>query len=204
MGRIYIARHGETEWNAQGRIQGHTDIDLSETGRRQALALARRLADVPLHHAYSSDLSRTSETARIILGQRPVPLNPTPLLREYHKGVFEGLTPEEYRQQYPHLYEASLVNDLDFAPPGGETMRQATARLSQFVAEVRRRHLSDNVLVVGHGGTLRSLVVALLELPLEANWKFVMGNCALSVFDIYPDNAVMRLYNDDSHLRESL
>ncbi len=201
MGRIFIARHGETEWNSQGRIQGHTDISLSETGRQQAQALAERLADTHFHCAYSSDLSRTNETARIILGDREVPQQPTPMLREYHKGVFEGLTVREYQQRYPEMYEASLVKDLDFAPTGGETIRQASARLAQFVADLRERHPNDDVLVVGHGGTLRSCIVAMMGLPLEANWKFIMDNCALSIFDLYPDNGVMRLYNDSTHLR---
>jgi broad specificity phosphatase PhoE len=88
VGRVYIVRHGETEWNAQGRIQGHTDICLSEKGREQARAVSCRLAEVPFDVAYSSDLSRTRETAQVILGERIIPLHSTPQLREYNKGVF--------------------------------------------------------------------------------------------------------------------
>jgi broad specificity phosphatase PhoE len=200
MGRVYIVRHGETEWNAQGRIQGHTDIYLSEKGREQARAVARRLAEVPFDAAYSSDLSRTRETAQIVLGERNIPLHSTPQLREYNKGVFEGLTVHEYSLRYPELYQASLVNDPDFAPDGGETIRQTTARMAQFVAQLRERHLDDTILIVGHGGSLRSLIVSLLAFPLEANWKFVMRNCALSIIYTYPNNAVLHLYNDTSHL----
>ncbi len=200
MGRIYIVRHGETEWNAEGRIQGHTDVGLSNRGRAQARAVARRLSDVPFDVAYSSDLSRTRDTARLILGERERPLHAVPELREYHKGVFEGLTVPEYRQRYPELYRASLVNDPDFAPPGGETIRECAARLAGFAAGLVERHPEDNVLVVGHGGSLRSCVTALLNLPLEANWKLVMHNCALSLIYTYPDNAVLHLYNDTSHL----
>jgi len=200
MGRVYIVRHGETEWNAEGRIQGHTDVSLSDQGRRQAEALARRLAEVPFDIAYSSDLVRANETAQIILGERGISLRPTAQLREYHKGVFEGLTVHEYSKRYPDMYQASLINDLDFAPTGGETIRQTSARMAGFVAELRENHLEDTVLIVGHGGSLRSVIVALMGLPLEANWKFVMGNSALSIFELYSDNGVMRLYNDTSHL----
>jgi len=200
MATLYIVRHGETEWNAAGRIQGHTDVTLSEKGRRQAGTLAQRLAEVPFHAAYASDLRRASETAQIIVGQRDIPLVTTPQLREYHKGVFEGLTNAEIERRYPEQFAASVVNDLDFAPRGGESIRQTTSRLAAFVAGLRERHPEDNLLVVGHGGSLRSAVVALLELPLEANWKFVMGNCALSIVETYSDNAVLRLYNDRSHL----
>ena len=203
MGSWLIVRHGETEWNADGRIQGHTDVGLSDKGSQQSQLVAGRLAEYSIDIAYSSDLQRSAETAREILGQRTVPLQTTPQLREYHKGVFEGLTVEETRQHYPELYAASLVKDLDFAPPGGESTRQTSARIASFVADVRRCHVDDTVLIVGHGGALRAVFVALMELPLEANWRFFLANCGLSVVDIYPDNAVLRLYNDTSHL-ESL
>ena len=200
MGIIYIARHGETEWNAQQRIQGHTDVALSERGREQAQLLAARLADTPLDAAYASDLRRAADTARAVIGSRGIPLTPTPELREYNKGIFEGLTPAECERQHPDLYAASLVNDLDFAPPGGETIRETGARMDAIVQQVRRRHQDAAVLIVGHGGSLRAALVSLLELPPEANWKFVMHNCSLTVIHTYPDNAVLHLYNDTSHL----
>ncbi len=195
-----IVRHGETEWNAGGRIQGHTDVGLSDRGARQSRLVAGRLAEVAIDFAYSSDLRRSAETAREILGRRRVHLQTTPRLREYHKGVFEGLTADETKRRYPELYAASLVKDLDFAPPGGESTRQISARIASFVADVRDRHADDNVLIVGHGGTLRAVFVALMELPLAANWRFFLDNCGLSVVDVYPDNSVLRLYNDTSHL----
>ena len=201
MGRLYLVRHGETEWNAQGRQQGHTDVALSDQGRQQAQAVARRLSGVTFDAAYSSDLSRARETAEIILGHRPTFLHSTDRLREYHKGVMEGLTVHEYKRRFPEEYQASLVKDLDFAPTGGETIRQTSSRLASFISDLKKQHQDETVLVVGHGGSLRSAVVAIMDLSLEANWKLVMGNCALSVFDIYPDNGVMRLYNDTSHLK---
>ncbi len=200
MGRWFIVRHGETEWNAQGRIQGHTDIGLSEQGQQQARLVARRLAGVTIDLAYSSDLSRARETAQIILGGREVPFHTTPRLRERYSGVFEGLTAEERNDRYPEQFAASLVKDLDFAPTGGESIRQTCARMAALVAELKESHLDDSVLVVGHGGTLRAVFVTLMELPLETMWRFVMANCGLSIVDTYQDNAVLRLYNDTSHL----
>ncbi len=200
MGIIYITRHGETEWNVEGRIQGHTDVPLSERGRAQAQMLGRRLAGVRIDAAYSSDLSRAAETARVALGERDVPLELTAELREYNKGVFEGLTADEYREAYPHLYEASLENNPDFAPPDGETIRETGARLDRVFQRIRRRHPDETALIVGHGGSLRAGIVSLLELPVEANWKFAMHNCSLTVVYTYPDNCVMHLYNDTSHV----
>ena len=200
MGRWFIVRHGETEWNAQGRIQGHSDVSLSEKGQRQARLVARRLAGVDIDVAYSSDLRRSAETARRILGRRPALLHTTAQLREYNKGVFEGLTLEESRDRHPELYAASLVKDLDFAPTGGESTRQTSVRVATFMDELKDRHVDDNVLIVGHGGALRAAFVALMELPLEANWRFELANCGLSVVDVYSDNAVLCLCNDTSHL----
>lgn len=200
MGRWLIVRHGETEWNADGRVQGHTDIGLSDKGAEQSRLIAGRLAECSIDVAYSSDLSRCTETALEILDRRIVKLQTTPRLREYNKGVFEGLTVAETEDRYPKLLAASVMKNLDFAPPGGESIRQTSARIGSFVAEIREHHPDETILIVGHGGALRAAFVALLELPLEANWRFSLANCGLSVVDTYPDNAVLRLYNDTSHL----
>ncbi len=205
MGRLYLVRHGETEWNAQGRLQGHVDVGLSEKGQCQARAVARRLDGVSFHAAYSSDLSRTAETARIILGrQQEETLTATPLLRERHYGVFEGLTVAERKARHPDMFAASLSNDLEFAPTGGETMVQVGARMAAFVPDLRERHLEDTVLIAGHGGALRATLPALLNLPLETLWRLFLDNCSLSIVDTYPESegvgAVLRLFNDTSHL----
>ena len=205
MGRLYLVRHGETEWNAQGRLQGHMDVSLSENGQRQAQAVARRLDGVCFHAAYSSDLSRTAETARIILGrQQEGSLTDTPQLRERHYGVFEGLTVAERKARHPDMFAASVTNDLDFAPTDGETLVQVGARMAVFVADLRERHLEETVLIAGHGGSLRCALTTLLGLPLEALWRLFLDNCSLSIVDTYPESdgvgAVLRLFNDTSHL----
>ncbi len=205
MGRLYLVRHGETEWNVEGRLTGHTDVGLSERGQRQAQAVARRLDGISFHAAYSSDLNRTAETARIILAQhQEVTLTATSQLRERHYGVFEGLTAAERQTRYPDMFAASLSNDLDFAPTDGETLGQVGARMAAFVADLRERHLEETVLIAGHGGALRATLPALLDLPLEALWRLAMDNCSLSIVDTYPESdgvgAVLRLFNDTSHL----
>ena len=200
MGRLLIVRHGETSWNAEGRIQGHSDTVLSEHGVRQARAAANRLADTAIDAAYSSDLVRAAETARIVLEGHDTPVVLTDQLRERYYGVFEGLTVEERSSQYPELFAASLVKDLDFAPTGGESALKTLYRMTAFVKEIKDKHLNDTVLLVGHGGSLRSLILAVMDFPPEATWKFVMANCSLTVIETYWDNAVLRLYNDTSHL----
>ena len=200
MGRLLIVRHGETPWNAEGRLQGHADIDISEEGRQQAGKVAKRLEDTPIDVAYSSDLARAWHTAQIVLDQRNVPLHSTEGLRERYYGVFEGLTVEERQVQYPDEFAGSLIKDLEFAPPGGESARGTLERMATVIGEIKERHLNETVLIVGHGGSLLSAIIALMELPPEATWRFIMGNCGLTVIDTYWDNAVLRLSNDTSHL----
>ncbi len=200
MGQLFIVRHGETVWNREGRIQGHTDVALSDKGKDQAARLADRLSSVPFDAAYASDLCRASATASLILQGRDVPLYPTSRLREYHKGAFEGMTDGELRAQFPDEYPSYVSKDLDYAPEGGESTRDVSDRMSSVICEIKERHLDERVLVVGHGGSLRAAMMALLGMPLDANWRFVFGNCTLTIVDTYHDNAVLRLFNDGSHL----
>jgi broad specificity phosphatase PhoE len=200
MGTLLIVRHGETEWNAEGRIQGHTDIGLSEKGAEQARSLGQRLADRQIDVAYSSDLKRTSETAKLALSGRDITLNETPRLREYNKGIFEGMTLSEIQEKFPAEYPKYLEKDLSYAPEGGETTRDVSTRMASIFAEIKANHLDETVLVVSHGGVLRAAMVSLLGMPLEGNWSFVFGNCGLTMVDTYTDNAVLRLFNDTSHI----
>ncbi len=200
MGTLLLVRHGETDWNAEGRIQGHTDIGLSEKGAKQARSLETRLAGLNIDAAYSSDLKRTSETAKLALGERDVILNETPMLREYNKGAFEGMTLAEIKAQFPEEYPRYLEKDLDYAPEGGETARDVSARMAGIIGRIKSDHLNETVLVVSHGGVLRAAMVSLLGMPLEGNWSFVFGNCGLTTVDTFAHNAVLRHFNDTSHL----
>jgi len=200
MGTLLIARHGETEWNAAGRIQGHTDIGLSSNGADQARSLGKRLSGLSIDAAYSSDLTRTSETAKLALGDRHIVLNQTPMLREYNKGEFEGMTLSEIKARFPNEYLKYLEKDLDYAPKGGETTREVSVRIARIIGEIKSKHINQTVLIVSHGGVLRAAMVSLLGMPMEGNWSFVFGNCGLTIIDTFDDNAVLRQFNDISHL----
>ena len=197
---LLIVRHGATDWNAEGRIQGHTDLGLSDTGAEQARLLGERLAQIPIDAAYCSDLKRAAETAKFALGDRDVVLQGVSKLREYHKGAFEGMTLPEIKDQFPDDYPRYLEKNLDYAPEGGETARDVSVRVAGIFDEIKTKHLNETVLVVGHGGSLRLAMASLLGMPLEGNWSFVFDNCSLTIVDTYHDNAVLTLFNDTSHL----
>ena len=113
MGRLHLIRHGETEWNSQHRAQSYTDIPLSHVGVKQSECTAIRLKNVDFDVEYSSDSSRAKEIAAVILGKRNIQVNTSKNLREYNKGVFEGLHRSEYSLRYPDQYQASLTKNLD-------------------------------------------------------------------------------------------
>ncbi|GIT43775.1 MAG: hypothetical protein Ct9H300mP11_17110 [Chloroflexota bacterium] len=195
MGTLLITRHGETEWNAAGRIQGHTDIGLSSIGAAQARSLGERLSGLSIDAAYSSDLKRTSETAKLALRERGTVLIETPLLREYNKGEFEGMTLSEIKSQFPDEYPKYLEKNLDYAPKGGESTRAVSARRAQIIGEIKSKHLDQTVLIVSHGGVLRAAMVSLLGMPREREKLVIcVRELGLTIIDTFADNAVLRQF----------
>jgi len=202
VGKWLLVRHAEAIWNSEGRIQGHVEVPLNEKGRAQAEALRRRLASVDIQAAYTSNLARAVETTRVILRGRSVPLFPLPALREFSYGLWEGLTFEEVEKNYPHEYARLMGDGEDFAPPGGESTKELVERIKGFVFSTKASNAEGTLLIVGHGGSLRALIICLLELPNSAFWRLYLDPASLSEVEVYPQNAVLRLLNDTSHLRD--
>lgn len=158
---LYLARHGETDWNVAGRWQGHTDVPLNETGRAQARALVPLLRVVGVGAAVSSDLSRARETAGIAAAGLGVAVAYSDTaLRERSFGLFEGLTREECAERHPEAWRAWLEERR--APSGAESQEQVAARVVAAVERVARQVANEvlSALVVTHGGALRALVAA--------------------------------------------
>lgn len=158
--RLYLARHGETEWNAIGRLQGHTDIPLNARGCAQAAALADALASEGIASVITSDLQRAHETGAIVARalQLPAP-RVVPQLRERAFGVFEGLTRDECMQRYPDAWAAwHAQTDV---PPGAESLASTTARMHAVLAELAAEH-HEPALVISHGGVMRLWLVDVL------------------------------------------
>lgn len=207
MSRCYLVRHGATEWNARGRIQGQSDPSLNETGKRQARRLGLRLSSVPFAEARCSDLRRCRETAAgILLGRNEVRLQEMPELREKNFGAWEGLTFREVEARYPDLHRHWLTAaDPSFAPPGGESDLQLYSRADTVVNRLPETPTDNgaNFLVVTHGGMLRALIARLLGLPAQKMWNFRFANAGLSVVSVFAEgSAVVDLLNDTSHLGE--
>jgi probable phosphoglycerate mutase len=158
---LYVARHGETDWNAMHRWQGQTDIPLNALGRAQARALAEALRCAGLGGIVASDLSRAQETAAIVAAELAVPIvYVDEQLRERSFGCFEGLTGDECEHLHP---EAWRLWKAERRPPAGaETPEQLRTRVVEAFGRVARQVARDGspALVVTHGGALRAIVAA--------------------------------------------
>jgi probable phosphoglycerate mutase len=174
-------RHGETAWNAEGRVQGHIDVPLNDTGRAQARAAAARLAMQHFDALYSSDLSRTVETAAAAAMLLRLDVEPTPTLRERFYGAFQGLTHSEAQARYPSDYERFSARDPDHAPPcGGERLRHFSARVEAALTALADRHRGETLLIVTHGGVLDIVHRLATGQKLEARRDFRLPNAALN------------------------
>ena len=207
---LYLIRHGVTDWNRAQRFQGHTDIPLNAEGREQIRRIAGRIARLPEtpQAIWASDLSRAKDTAEALAEPFGLSVQTTPLLREMGLGEWEGLNREEItaRGEAEQLRQYRL-DPVRFRPPGGESLEEAWARMVQVGESLRAAHPSGIVIVVGHGGTLRTLLCAALGSSVFSVRHLYLDNASLSIVehtmtDIGPLHRVL-LINDTSHLRIS-
>ena len=157
---IFLARHGETEWNRAGRWQGKTDIPLSDVGRAQARALGALLAGRGIAEVHASDLTRASETAEIVARVLGIArCNVDARLRERGFGCFEGFTREECAERYPDAW-ARYLFDRRSTPPDAEPQAEVATRIIAALTDIARapRANGDAALVISHGGTIRTFI----------------------------------------------
>lgn len=166
--RIVLWRHGRTEWNASGRFQGQTDIDLDEIGRAQAWESARRLAALEPDLLISSDLRRTRDTMAALGEITGKPIQLDERLRETFAGEWQGLTGAEIASRYPEEYKAWRAGDPLLKVGGGETRQDVAERMAAAVRDIAARLADDGLAVLtSHGGAARLGIAALIGMPLE-------------------------------------
>lgn len=197
---LIVIRHGETEWNRERRMQGHTDTPLSAAGAAQAAALARRLAGLPLAALYSSDLRRARDTAAVIARGTGNAVLTDARLRERSFGIFEGLTYPEMQALYPEEFARFESRDPDYAMPGGESAREFQARCMRCLAEIAVRHAGSTVAVVTHGLVLDALYRAAAGLGPEERRPVPLLNASLNFFGYAAGGWRLVLWGDVSHL----
>jgi 2,3-bisphosphoglycerate-dependent phosphoglycerate mutase len=197
-----LLRHGETEWNALGKLQGHLNSTLSRQGLRQAEALAARLSTLSFHALYSSDLERAVQTASAIATRTGHSVLRDPRLRERGLGVLEGLTRAEASQRHPDVFAAYTDGAADYVIPQGESCDQRLQLALQCLRELGTRHPDARVVVVTHGGLLSLVMRHCLGIPTTTPRAFSVLNAGWNQFDLHGDGALRLVtWGDTSHLR---
>jgi alpha-ribazole phosphatase len=200
---LTLIRHGATEWNESGRYQGHSDVELSALGRRQARAIAQRLRFESVERIYSSDLSRARATAERIAAAHGLRVEGDARLREFHFGDWEGLTWGEITARDPELLSATDIIAA-YDPPGGETLADVIQRWSSFHTDLAREN-DDNVLVVTHAGMLHALMRAIrprgAEEVLAGRFRFLPASLTRIRFG--ENGAAAVALSDARHLEEN-
>jgi len=199
-----MVRHGETAWNAEGRVQGQTDVPLSATGEAQARALVGALAGTRFAALYASDLARVRQTAAPSAAALGLELRLDARLRERHYGKFETCTYAEVRERLPEDYARFKAKDPDYDFGSGESLRAFSARALACVREIAARHAGETVLVFTHGGVLEMVRRHALGSGLQAPRDFEIPNAALNWIEAGPGAWRVQAWAEVAHLERAL
>lgn len=201
MTTLLLIRHGETPWNALGKVQGCKNIFLSESGKAQATLLSQRLHG-EFTTVYTSPLHRAYETAEIIC--KPTTLSPIAIdgLREVDFGSWEGLTFKEIATMYPTHFNNWLTDDITGAMYDGEgSIQAASLRAKACVETLVQKHPNETIVMVSHGGLIKSALIGLFGWPMSMYHHFALGNTCITTirFNERLKPMLMSL-NDTTHL----
>jgi phosphoserine phosphatase len=190
MTTVYLARHGESDWNVERRWQGHADRPLTERGREQARALAERLEGVELEAIYASDLRRAWETADTVAHARGLEVVRLPELREVDVGSWSGLTRDECAARFPEAFERWRAGGSGW--DDGESYEEMAERIVTALSALAAHHPDGSILVVSHGGPIRAVHAQALGVDIATHRRSgpVEPNARLSVVSVEGDRIV--------------
>jgi len=201
---IYFVRHGETEWNLKGMLQGKKNSPLTEKGRSQAAKLGEALKDVVFDGLYSSPMGRASLTAEIIRGERDQALYTIPALKEMSFGDMEGLTKKKFERLHPEQYKNLWEDALSYDPSAfdGETFEEVDARVMEGLDHLVKSHpQGGKILVVSHGMTLKNIFMHVWGHGLDKYWEDpVPQNTSLTIVSYSKGEYKMEDFSNTSHL----
>lgn len=197
-----VIRHGETAWNAEKIFRGRTEIQLDETGRRQASLLADYLKDEKLEAVYTSPLERAKETAARIAELQKLEVIPVNNLADMDFGQWQGKKITEVEEADPELFKDWLDTPEQIAIPGGESLGQVTSRVVPFLEDLGARHTEGKIVIVTHRVLVKLIICWLLEVPNNKFWNFQVDTGSQTRFRIQGTRAVLVTANDTSCLRQ--
>jgi probable phosphoglycerate mutase len=202
--RILLIRHGETDWNRNGRFQGRSDLPLNQKGKDQAHALALALKDEPLTAIYSSPLTRARETALLIKDFHPsIPLFEEEGLVEMNLGEFEGMEAQRWATEYPDFIKRWRETPASVAMPGGESLQEVQARAIRTLDRITNRYPTESTLLLcSHNFVNRTLLCYALNVPLDRFREVQQETAALNVLYGKGQHWRVEVVNEHSHLEK--
>lgn len=201
---LCIVRHGETAWNAEGRVQGQLDVPLNEVGLAQARAVAAALQGESFTTIYSSDLQRVTQTAEPTARMLGLPVHVDARLRERHYGMFQTLTYAEVKIKHPEDYARFKDKDPDYDFRTGESLRAFSARSVDCVADLASRHPGESILVFTHGGVLEMARRFATGASLSTVREFEIPNCGINRMSISGKDWRVLAWAECGHLEAAL
>lgn len=202
--RLFITRHGETEWNVQKILQGRKDSQLTEIGINQAELLAERLKDIEFNKIFSSQSGRAVKTAEIVRGSKEIEIIKAEEIMEMSLGKWEGRRVEETKELYPERFGYFWEQPELYTSDDSETFYDVRDRAVGFLSEITKKHQAGNILIVTHGVTLKVIMAYFEGKNIENLWEgsFMRQTC-LNIIEIDENKeAIVRLYGDVSHYQK--
>ena len=199
MKRIFLVRHGETDWNREGRFQGQMDIPLNRTGLEQARSVAEALKDVPLDRIVASPLSRAFETARTLAVRKGLSVDTEADFREISHGLWEGRTADEVDKEWAEMLYLWHSHPEAVEMPGGESLADVHKRTWNAFQRLSER-VEGSIVLVSHDAVLKVLLCAILGCPFGSFWRFQVANGSISLLEHNDNGWCIPLLGEASHL----
>ncbi len=200
MTRVYLVRHGTTEWNKEEIFRGRADCSLNEKGREEGKALAAYFRDIPLLAIYSSPLVRAMETAETIAAPQNRIVIPEPAFTDLDFGLWQGLTIQEVKESYPDLYRAWRERPHEVTFPQGENLAGVRDRAWQGLMRRVEENRDQTFLIVTHRVVTKILLMMVLGLDLSQFWRIQQNTAAVNCLDHTGKMFIASLINDTCHL----
>ena len=197
---IWLARHGQTQTNREGRFCGHSETSLTDLGKEQAARLGERLRPLALKAVYTSDYSRAIETAAIAVAGRNLTAHVDPDLRELHYGEWELQLDRDIRTRYPEQHELMRNEDPTWHPPGGETLGMVRMRTAAALERIAAAHAGEHVLIVSHGTAIACMLAEVFAMAPTHTLRIEVANCSLSGVTAMGGRFGLTLFNETQHL----
>ena len=176
MTRLCLVRHGQTDWNLEGRYQGQSNVPLNENGRAQARSLAEQLQSKSFLAVYASHLQRAKETAEIIAAAVHLPVTLDSRLAEINQGEWEGQQVDTIKARYAELWQQRTIDPASVRPPGGETVEEVASRVHAALNEIACLYPSGLVAIVSHGLALATVICTVRGLPIGQSYMVIPDN----------------------------